>query len=231
MSAIQRYLDHLIFPEMCMVCFTEFCASYDNPLCMTCAINMPYTDHFKKKQNAAAPKFWGRIPCVDVASMINFYPHTDIRKMIHALKYQGNKEIGYQLGVLMGKRALASPFFAEIDLIVAIPLHPSKELKRGYNQSEWIAKGVSEILNVKVRSDVIIKHTNTKSQTKMGRIERVKNVYSSFQLIDKEGIQGRHVLIIDDVLTTGATIEACGNRLLEARGVKLSIMTACIARN
>ena len=124
-----------------------------------------------------------------------------------------------------------SSFFNHIDLIIPIPIHKSKLIKRGYNQAAFIAKGVGERMNIPVREDVIIKHTNTRSQTRMNRIERGKNVRSSFQLADKQGIQGRHILLVDDVLTTGATIEACANHLLESNGVKLSILCMCLARN
>ena len=151
--------------------------------------------------------------------------------MMHRLKYEGRKDIGYVLGLLAGKRMLASSFFNEIDLIVPIPIHPDKRAKRGYNQAAYIGKGVSEIIGVTMRENVIIKSIYTKSQTKMGRIERIKNVFDSFELKDKNGIQGRHILIVDDVLTTGATIEACARKLMEANNIKISIMTACIARH
>jgi len=192
---------------------------------------MPFTDHFKKKNNRAAPKFWGRVPCVDVASMVNFYNYTNVKKMMYKLKYQGYREVGYYLGLMMGRRAKESKFFNDIDMIVPIPLHKKKLVKRGYNQSLEISKGVSEIMEIPIRQNLVIKHTHTKSQTKMGRIERVRNVYSSFSLSGDTDIENRHILIIDDVLTTGATIEACANHLLTIPKVKISIMTACIARN
>jgi len=147
------------------------------------------------------------------------------------LSQLNRKDIGFELGLMAGKKAKHSNYFNDIDLIVPIPIHTSKRIKRGYNQATFIANGVAEFLDVPVREDVVIKDTHTRSQTKMNRIERVKNVRSSFKLIDKSGIQGRHVLIVDDVLTTGATIEACGNHLLESNGVKLSVLCMCLARN
>ena len=202
-----------------------------NPFCFSCRANLPYTNHFKTQKNNAAPKFWGRVPCVDVACLINFYTYTDVRSMMYRLKYEGRSDIGFQLGLIAGRKMKASQFFKEIDIIVPIPIHPTKLRKRGYNQSTYIANGISEILDIPVREDIIIKKFNTTSQTQKNRIERVKNVLSSFSLEEKNGIQGRHILIVDDVLTTGATIEACGNRLLEARGVKISVLSICLARN
>lgn len=214
-----------------MLCSKDHAISTVLPFCLACKVNMPYTDHFFKKKNNVAPKFWGKIPCQDVACLINFHSYSDVKIMMHRLKYKGRKDIGYHLGTMMGKHAKGSKFFKEIDLIVPIPLHPIKKMKRGYNQAASIGKGVSDILDIPMREDVIVKTKNTDSQTKKGRIARVKNVLDSFELVDKEGIKGRHILIVDDVITTGATIEACGNRLLESRGVKLSVLAACLARN
>jgi ComF family protein len=231
LSPLTNTIKQLLFPNICMLCAKDYASSNTNPFCFSCTVNMPYTNHFKAKPNSATPKFRERIPCVDVACMLNFYSYSDVKLMLHRLKYKGRKDIGIQLGLMAGKKANNSPFFEDIDLIVPVPLHSSKLIKRGYNQAAFIAKGVSEKMNVPVREDVILKHTNTRSQTKMNRIERVKNVQSSFKLNDKQGIQGRHILIVDDVLTTGATIEACANHLLESKGVKLSILCMCLARN
>ncbi|MDF1697281.1 MAG: ComF family protein [Saprospiraceae bacterium] len=192
---------------------------------------MPHTNHFRKRNNAAAQKFWGRIPVEDIASVLNFYDYSDVRWMMHRLKYEGRKDIGLVLGLMAGKKMLKSPFFNSIDLIIPIPLHKEKLIKRGYNQSSYIAKGINEILQIPIREDVIKKSVYTKSQTIMGRMERIKNVFDSFELNDKNSIQGRHILIVDDVLTTGATIEACARKLLEAKNVKISVITVCIARS
>ena len=215
---------------MCMVCNEDHTLGESSKLCFGCLANMPWTNHFKTRENAAAPKLWGRLPCVDVASMINFYNRTNIKGMIHRLKYEGRKDIGYYLGRMAGLKAKESPFFKDIDLIVPIPLHESKQIKRGYNQAAYFGEGVSDVLDIPMDEGVIVKKKYTESQTRLSRVQRVKNVYDSFHLTNRSDIEGRHILIVDDVLTTGATIEACGNRLLEARGVKISVLTACIAR-
>ncbi len=212
------------------MCYAET-PNEDQNFCIDCLINMPHTNHFQNKGNLAAQKFWGRFPFEDAASILNFYSYSDVRWMMHRLKYEGRKDIGHILGLMAGKKIFESTFFSGIDIIVPIPLHPEKRAKRGYNQAAYFGKGVSEILSIPMREDVIIKHIYTRSQTKMGRIERIKNVFNSFDLVDKQGIQGRHILIVDDVLTTGATIEACARKLMEAKNIKISIVTACIARH
>lgn len=229
LQMLQRILN-LIFPNLCIMCYGKS-PEEGQHFCVECLINMPYTNHFKVKENHAAQKFWGRFDYQNVASLINFYSYSDVRWMIHRLKYEGRKDIGYTLGLMAGKRMLVSPFFKDIDIIVPIPLHNEKRSKRGYNQAAHFGRGISEVTGVPMRENVIRKHIYTKSQTKMTRMERIRNVFDSFQLVDKNGIQGRHILIVDDVLTTGATIEACVRKLMEADHVKISIMTACLARH
>ena len=221
---------NLIFPRLCILCYNET-PNEGQDFCVDCLINMPYTNHFKVKDNHAAQKFWGRFQYEDVASLLNFYNYSDVKWRMHRLKYEGRKDIGYRLGLMVGKRMFVTNLFKGIDIIIPIPLHAEKKAKRGYNQATYFAKGISEILKIPIREDVIIKHVYTKSQTKMGRIERIRNVFNSFELVDKNGIQGRHILIVDDVLTTGATIEACARKLMESKNIKLSIVTACLARH
>jgi len=227
---IAKGLLNLLFPRLCLLCNSDT-PNEDQNFCVECLINMPHTNHFKKKENLACQRFWGRFQFEHAASVLNFYAYSDVRWMMHRLKYEGRKEIGYVLGLLAGKKILASDFFKSVDIIVPIPLHREKKAKRGYNQAAYFGKGISETIGVPMRENVILKRVYTKSQTKMNRVQRVKNVLNSFELVDKQGIQGRHILIVDDVLTTGATIEACAIKLQEVSGVKISILTACIARN
>ena len=221
---------HVIFPRLCIMCNADT-PNEGQEFCVDCLINMPHTNHFKKRDNLAAGRFWGRFDFIDVASVLNFYDYSDVRWMIHRLKYEGRKDIAVTLGRMAGKKLLNSPYFNDIDIIVPIPLHAEKRARRGYNQAAYFGKGVSEVTGIQMREDVIVKSKYTKSQTKMNRMERVKNVLDSFQLVDKPGIRGRHILIVDDVLTTGATIEACVLILSQAQHIRISIITACIARH
>ena len=220
----------IIFPRLCILCNADT-PNEGQDFCTDCLINMPHTNHFRKKENLAAQRILGRVDFVDAASVLNFYNYSDVRWMIHRLKYEGRKDIGFILGQMAGKKMKGSTFFNDIDIIVPIPLHAHRRTKRGYNQAAFFGKGISEITGIAMREDVIVKSKHTKSQTRMSRIERVKNVLDSFSLVDKPGIGGRHILIVDDVLTTGATVEACALALSEAPKIKISIVTACIARH
>lgn len=221
---------NLLFPDLCYCCEKEEVHSR-GLLCPSCILNLPYTDHFIYENNNSARKLWGRIPSYYTASYLGFSGYANVRSMMHRLKYRRQKHIGFELGKLAAKKALQHNKFADIDIIIPVPLHPIKQKSRGYNQSELIADGMAEILNKPVHTDLLLKISHTPSQTKKGRLERVKNVYKSFQLTNFNQIQGKHILIVDDVITTGATIEACAMKLLECSGTKISIFTLCVARN
>ena len=148
---------------------------------------------------------------------------------MHRVKYRGNKELGIYLGRLMGSQLLTSNRFSFIDGLIPLPLHPSKERKRGYNQATLLCEGIAAILGKPVWKDVVIRSTSTESQTKKNRVERWQNMEGRFELLRPASIEGKHVLLIDDVITTGATLEACGQELLKAENTKLSIATLCFS--
>lgn len=148
---------------------------------------------------------------------------------MHQLKYRGNKDLGLQLGRLMGISIAESGRFDDIDALIPLPLFPSKEKKRGYNQATVLCNGMAETLSVPVLNNIIVRPQHTDTQTKKGRIERWKNIEGKFELVNSAAIQNKHLLLIDDVVTTGATLESCGNELLKADNVRLSIATLCQA--
>jgi len=153
-----------------------------------------------------------------------------IRKLIHALKYKGRKDIGIEIGKLYGLRLSESDFMTGIDLLIPVPLHPSRLRKRGYNQSEFIAEGLSEKTGVPVNSGLLVRSSGSSSQTKRGRYERWKNVEGLFEVTDAEKISGLHLLLVDDVITTGSTMEACVNALHDAAEVKVSVIALAAAQ-
>ena len=152
-----------------------------------------------------------------------------MQRLMHQFKYKGNKELGLQLGRIMGELLRHSSRFSGIDALIPLPLFPSKEKKRGYNQATVICEGIAEIMDLPVVTNVISRPQHTETQTQKGRIERWKNIEGKFLLKDPSAIQNKHLLLVDDVVTTGATLEACGNELLNAQNVKLSIATLCLA--
>ena len=151
-----------------------------------------------------------------------------MQKLMHEFKYRGNKELGLYLGRLLG-RSLQESRFNDIDALVPLPLFPAKEKKRGFNQSLILCEGITEILSVPILKDVIIRTADTETQTKKSRVERWQNMEGKFELLDLQAVKDKHILLVDDVITTGATLEACGRELIKAEGLRLSIATLCFS--
>lgn len=152
-----------------------------------------------------------------------------MQHLMHQLKYRGNKELGLYFGRLMGHALVKTNRFRFVDALVPLPLFPSKEKKRGYNQATVLCEGIAEVMEKPILKDVIIRTTHTDSQTKKNRVQRWQNMEGRFELARPEAIKGKHLLLIDDVITTGATLEACGAELLEAENTQLSIATLCFS--
>ncbi len=143
--------------------------------------------------------------------------------MIHQLKYKGIKEIGSELGRIYGNSLKTSEFLIGIDLIIPVPLHPSKKRQRGFNQSDLISRGISDTTGVPMATDLLVRKTVTKTQTRKSRYDRWTNVQDIFRVTDQKRLKNLHILLVDDVITTGSTIEACANELLKAENVKISV--------
>jgi ComF family protein len=172
--------------------------------------------------------FWGRAPVVYGTAGYFFQKKGHFQHMIHAMKYRGVKELGKELGKLMGYE-MADSVFSETELIVPVPLHPEKLQKRGYNQSEWIAWGIGEALHKPVHNGILIRVIANETQTRKSRFDRWINVENVFRIRKPEAIQGKHVLLVDDVVTTGATLEACAHVILRIPGTKVSVATLAVA--
>jgi ComF family protein len=169
--------------------------------------------------------FWGRIPVTHASSLCYFNSGSLIQSLLHQVKYKGNQELGHYLGRLIGETLIQSNRFSQIDALVPLPLFPAREKKRGYNQATVLCNGMSEVMNLPVWSNVIRRLTETSSQTRKNRIERWENMEGRFSIVKKNVITNNHIILVDDVITTGATLEACGEVLLAEEGVKLSIVT------
>ncbi len=173
--------------------------------------------------------FWGRIPFHAVSSCYFFSKQGKIQHLVHELKYKKNKDAGLFLGNELAKSLSESPYFSGIDFIVPVPLHPKKMHKRGYNQSEIIGKGMTEIIPAELNTTNLVRSVASATQTHKSRLARWDNVKDIFILNRPEEFAGRHVLLIDDVITTGSTIEACGRALLQAPDIKISVAAAACA--
>ena len=225
---IKESLLHVVFPHVCDGCGSDL-LNIESRLCIRCLASLPETNFEIHPNNPVEKDFWGRLPIINAAAHLYFTKESLVQHLMHQLKYKGNKDLGLQLGRLMGNAIKKAARFNEIQALVPLPLFPSKEKKRGYNQANVLCEGMAEVLSVPILDKVITRPQHTETQTKKGRIERWKNIEGKFQLIDPQAIQNKHLLLVDDVVTTGATLEACGKELFNARNVKLSIATLCVA--
>lgn len=219
---------HLFYPHVCTGCGSDL-VQEDNLLCLRCISNLPHTNFAQHDNNPIEKIFWGRIPLAAAHSEFYFAKESLIQHLIHQLKYKGNQEIGIYLGELMGRSLSDNNRFKNLDYLIPLPLYPDKERKRGYNQAAVICKGMSCIMDVPVLSGNVTRLRFTETQTKKHRRERWDNVAESFMVNDKEKLRGKNVLLIDDVITTGATLEACGHSISQAGEVKLSVATLAMA--
>ncbi|MEQ8910472.1 MAG: phosphoribosyltransferase family protein [Vicingaceae bacterium] len=186
---------------------------------------MPQTKAYGSTENPIEKIFWGRLELEKATSFYQFQKKGSLQRLIHHFKYKGIKEIGITMGSLMANDLQKQGFFEGIDYLVPVPIHQLKLKKRGYNQSQYLAEGVSKVTQIPVLLDLIEKRLNTESQTRKGRFKRWKNVKSSFHLKNSSGFEGHHILLLDDVLTTGSTLEACALELKKIEGLRLSLLT------
>lgn len=222
-----KWLDdfiNLLYPRNCITCGEQLLKEEEH-LCFPCISDLPYTGHINMKDNPVKKIFSGRINIHHASAWLQFEKSNKSQAIMHSLKYRKNPDIGYYLGKIMGMEIKNSALYSGLQAIIPIPIHKSKLRERGYNQSDYIARGISEELNVVVLNDAIFRKLKTSSQTKKKRYERWENVQSVFQ-VKKEVIRDiEHLLLVDDVITTGATIESCGHQLASCHKMKISVIT------
>ncbi len=227
-SIIVGFVD-LLYPNVCLSCGKELYGS-EHYICTECLLELPHTYFQSTRKNIITELLKGRIINLQNAySFLFFYKHTIVQKIIHAIKYSGTKELAYDLGNYLAQDIKDSEF-KNADLLIPVPLHPLKLKIRGYNQSEWLARGISEVLNIPIEKNNLVRIINTQTQTLKGKEQRWYNVRSAFDVHNPKKLKNKHIVLIDDVLTTGATIEACANTLeRKVENVKISILTLATA--
>jgi ComF family protein len=223
---IIKSLLHLFLPYNCCGCGTDLLA--ENILfCIYCQASMPLTHFEFFPSNPIEKIFWGRADIHAASAHLYFTSGSAVQHSLHLLKYKSKKEVGIYFGQQMGKALIQSCRFSKCEIIIPLPLFAAREKKRGYNQAAMIAIGLSQQLKIPVLQDAVLRVKKTETQTHKSRIQRWKNMESTFEILNPLKIYGKHILLVDDVITTGASLEACARVLLGIQGVKISI--ACLA--
>lgn len=221
---------HLLYPQLCVACDEDLPDS-DSCFCLKCRLKVTMTDMHLVRENEFTTRLWGRVQMEGAAAMYYFTRKSPIQRALHQLKYHNKPEIGLKIGREFGRKLRNSDIFKSVEAIIPVPLHPKKERLRGYNQSAMFAEGISEIMEIPVLNNVLERKAFTETQTRKKRMERFRNVGEVFSVKKPKAIEGKHLLLVDDVLTTGATLEVCGQALLAVPNTKLSLATIAIAMN
>jgi len=212
----------MLYPNSCISCEGKLHRN-EGLICTLCRHQLPITQYHRIEENPLAKRFWGRFPFQHAFAYLKYVKHGKVQKMIHALKYQGHESLSEQLGNWYGKDLKADGFVQKFDWILPIPLHKSRQKQRGYNQSDGFAKGLANVLQAAYGPHLLQRVKSSRTQTKKSRYNRWLNVKDLFIVTDSTKIKGKHILLVDDVITTGATMEACAQVLLAAECASISL--------
>jgi len=218
----------LIFPRICTACL-EPLQRNEELICTDCRFDLPKTNLHLETENPLAHKFFGEVQLKHTLSYLKFVKGGKVQLLMHELKYKGNQEVGEMLGRWYGAELRESGFADAFDLIIPVPLHRKRLLIRGYNQSDCFAKGLSESLNIEWRNDILIRETETSSQVNKSRLERYQNMDKVFTVKNPELLRNKKIVVVDDTLTTGATLESCVLSLQAFEIKDISILTLAMA--
>jgi ComF family protein len=227
-SVVQNFV-YILFPTLCTGCFRMLYGE-EKEVCTTCRMRLPYLTT-EEEQAALGQKFAGRVAVDYVYAYTYFSKKGVVQRLVHDLKYRGNASIGYHLGLWFGQElARQDATYLHADWLLPVPIHPARRRERGYNQSEEICRGLTQALGIRTRTDLLWRTKFYASQTRKSRAERLKNVSTAFKVIKPEQVRGQHVVLVDDVLTTGATLEACATELRQAGAATVGILVLAAAR-
>ena len=219
---------NLFFPKVCYACHNLLNDNEDT-ICMDCRHDLPITNFHFDNNDSVAKALYGRAKIENGTALFRFEKKGNVQRLIHNLKYKDHEHIGFVLGNWLGGELKTLESYKNIDVVIPVPLHKNKLKKRGYNQVALFGQQVAEALNVDYLDDVLVKVTNTKSQVNKKRLARWTNSDELFTLKNIEAIDNKHILVVDDIITTGATLEACISVLNQAKNIKISIATMAIA--
>jgi len=231
MQLLRTYLSDfvsLIFPQLCPACDASLVTGEDI-LCTDCRYNLPLTHFHQQPDNIVAQQFWGKLNIEAGYALYYFNKGGKVQNLVHQLKYKGMHRIGNVLGEIAGKQLKLNSTFGTVDYVIPVPLHKKRLKERGYNQSEHFAIGIAGAMGCDCEINNLVRTVATKTQTHKSRFARFENMKDVFDIASPERLAGKHVLLVDDIVTTGSTLEACGMELLKVPGLKLSIATIAYA--
>jgi len=220
-------IKHIFFPNICLSCDTVL-INEEKTICSYCIHELPFTNYTLTNSLAISRLFYGRVSLEKATALLFFKKKGKVQHLIHNLKYKNNQEIGTFLGEWIGNEMKESGNYTNIDFIIPVPLHKKRFKSRGYNQLTKFGIAISNILNTTYNTDILLKKSFNKTQTKKGRLDRLRNIDELFYLKNKELFENKHILLLDDIITTGATIEACSLELLKIKNIKISLAVMAI---
>jgi ComF family protein len=223
-----KSLLHICFPVNCVSCGTAV-PKASKPLCVLCLYSLPLFEEHSLTHNSVAKSFWGRVQLQWATCYLQMAKKSSTRLLLHQLKYKGNKQIGLYMGERFAKNLTINHPTIKIDIIIPLPLHPKKKIKRGYNQCTYLALGMQKILKCELDENTLIRTVYETSQTEKNRLNRWENVKDSFSCINPNKLANKKVLVLDDVITTGATLEACISTITDIPGIEISVAALAYA--
>jgi competence protein ComFC len=227
MINLVKDITNLFYPEECLICCKTL-TEHEIRLCLACRLDLPLTNFSANEGNEMEISFYGRVPIINATSLFYYNRKGNVQKLIHQLKYKNQQKIGFFLGEWLGEEMLGSERFNGLDCIIPVPMHPKKLKKRGYNQVITFGQGLSKRMKIPLNEIALISISKTKTQTFKTRLERSTQIDEKFQLSNQAILEGKHILLIDDVITTGATLEACCIPLMQVKNIKITIATIAV---
>ena len=218
----------LFFPKVCCVCGSPLVGD-EHSICCNCLLNLPEALTAQATPNYLEYRLAGRIPIEHASALLIFKKESGTQQILHPIQYQDNQKLAITMGRQLGATLTNSGKYNDVDFLVPVPLHPSKERKRGYNQSLLLCKGIQQTFFCDIEDTVLIRNQRTESQTRKNREERLENMRGVFSIRDKKKFEGKHIMLVDDVVTTGATTEACWQALKDIEGIRISIAALAVA--
>lgn len=218
---------NLFFPKVCMAC-TGHLGDHELHICTNCRHQLPVTNFHLKNDEAVKKVFFGRVKLAHATALLHYSKHGMVQQLIHNLKYRGHETVGLCLGEWLGAELSQLSSYKSVDMVIPVPLHKIKKRKRGYNQVSKFGMAIAEALEADYREDILVKVHHTKTQVFKNRLMRWSDAHAVFNLNTPEDLSNKHILLVDDLITTGATIERCAEALNQAKNIKLSIATMAI---